>query len=100
MWVASSKKFYHMVYTQYSPPIKVLRSDNDDEYLNQDLSHFIFTKRAFFMKLHVLKPHNKIELPNEKNWHVLKITCALLIGSCAPKLYWANAATYAIYIMN
>ena len=35
-----------------------------------------------------------------KNRHILEITRALLIGSCAPKTYWADAVTYAIYIMN
>ena len=39
------KGFYHMVYTQYSLPIKVLRSDNGGEYLNQDLSQFFYGKR-------------------------------------------------------
>ena len=28
------KAFYHMVYTQYSLLVKVLRSDNGGEYLN------------------------------------------------------------------
>ncbi|KAB2601658.1 hypothetical protein D8674_002663 [Pyrus ussuriensis x Pyrus communis] len=40
------KMFYHMIYTQYSLSVKVLRSDKGGEYLNQDLSQFCKEKGA------------------------------------------------------
>lgn len=62
------KNFYTMVQTQFQGQIQVFRSDNGKEYFNKFLGHFFFfpPKRVLFIKVLVMIPHNKMELPNEK----------------------------------
>lgn len=44
-------------------------------------------------------PHQN-GVAERKNRHILEITRALLIGSYAHETHWADAITYAIYLMN
>lgn len=93
------KRFYHMVHTQYSLPVKVLRCDNGGEYINQDFSQFLQDKGLLHeTTCHQTPQHN--EVAERKNRHILEITWALLIGAWALKTYWADAVTYDVYLMN
>lgn len=93
------KSFYHMIQNQYSLPIKVLRSDSGGEYINLELSEFLQEKGILHETTCPQTPQQN-GVAERKNRHILETTRAHLIGSYAPKAYWADAITYAVYLMN
>ena len=91
--------FWHMVNTQFSLPVKTIRSDNGGEYLNSELLQFFHTKGI----LHETTcPHTPQQngVAEHKNRHILETTRALLIGAHVPQNYWVDAVTYAVYLIN
>lgn len=91
--------FWHMVSTQFSLPVKTIRSDNGGEYLNSELLRFFHTKGI----LHETTcPHTPQQngVAERKNRHILETTRALLIGAHVPQNYWVDVVTYAVYLIN
>jgi len=91
--------FYHMVRTQFSLPVKVIRLDNGGEYLNSELLKF-FKDNGILHKTTCPSTPQQNGLAERKNRHILKTTKALLIGAHIPQHYWVEAVTYAVYLMN
>jgi len=58
-------EFFHMVKIQVEKLTKHLRSDNEREYINNDMSKFL-SKNGVFMNLLVWIHYNKMTLLKEK----------------------------------
>ena len=91
--------FYHMVCTQFSLLMKVIRSDNGGEYLNSELLKF-FQDNGILHETTCLSTPQQNGVAERKNMHILETTRALLIGAHIPQHYWVEAMTYAVYLMN
>lgn len=91
--------FYHMVRTQYSLLIKIIRSDNGGEYLNSELSQFLQANRILHETTYPHTPQQNGVIERKKR-HILETTRGLLIGASVPQSYWADVVTYAVYLMN
>ena len=93
------RSFSQMIRTQYSSVIKVLCSDNGGEYINFELSEFLHDRGI----LHETTcPHTPQQngVAERKNRHILETTRALLLGASVPKVFWPEAVTYAVYVIN
>jgi hypothetical protein len=55
-----------MVETQFNKKIKILRTDNETGYVNQNFINFL-NKKALFTKLHASTHLNKMVCQNEKS---------------------------------
>ncbi|KAM2707578.1 hypothetical protein EV1_036542 [Malus domestica] len=91
--------FQQMVKTQYSIDIKVLRSDNGEEYIASELSRFLQDRGIIHQ---TTCPHTPQQngVDERKNRHILETARALLIGASVPKRFWPEAVTYAVYVIN
>ncbi|CAN6586683.1 unnamed protein product [Malus baccata var. baccata] len=91
--------FQQMVKTQYSIDIKVLRSDNGGEYIASELSRFLQDRGIIHQTTcpHTPQQNGVVE---RNNRHILETARALLIGASVPKLFWPEAVTYAVYVIN
>jgi transposase InsO family protein len=88
-----------MVRTQFSLPVKVIRSDNGGEYLNSKLLKFFQDNGILHETICPGTPQQN-GVAERKNRHILETTRALLIGAHIPQHYWVEAVTYAVYLMN
>ena len=75
--------FYNMVQTQFSLPVKVIRSDNGGEYLNSELLNF-FQEKGILHETTCPHTPQQNGVAKRKNRHILETTRALLIGAHVP----------------
>lgn len=90
------KNFHHIVWAQFSLPIKVFCFDNRGEYVNVKLSQF-FNKKASRKPL-VL--NTSIEMGGRTDKLTYSWDGAFPIEVAAPQSYWADAVTYVVYVIN
>ncbi|CAN6563085.1 unnamed protein product [Malus baccata var. baccata] len=91
--------FSQMLRTQYFSVIKVLRSDNDGEYINRELSEFLCDQGILHETTCPYTPQQN-GVAERKNRHILETARALLLGASVPKIFWPEAVTYAVYVIN
>jgi len=91
--------FYRMVCTQFSLPLKIIRSDNGGEYLNSELLSF-FQNNGILHETTSSRTAQQNGVAECKNRHIIETTRALLIGAHVPQHYWIDAVTYAVYLIN
>ncbi|GAB2292252.1 hypothetical protein Dimus_038193 [Dionaea muscipula] len=91
--------FYAEIHTQFSLPIRMLRSDNAREYFS---SHFT----AFMTQHGIIHQSSCPDTPPQngvaerKNRHLLEATRALMFQTGMPKLFWSEAVLTAVYLIN
>jgi transposase InsO family protein len=90
---------YHMVRTQFSLPVKIIRSDNGGEYLNFELLNF-FQDNSILHETTCPRTPQQNGVVERKNRHILETTKALLIGARVPQHYWVDVVTYTVYLIN
>jgi transposase InsO family protein len=78
--------FYRMVCTQFSLPVKIIRSDNCGEYLNSELLSF-FQNNGILHETTCPRTPQQNGVVECKNRHILETTRALLIGAHVPQHY-------------
>jgi transposase InsO family protein len=93
------KVFINMVKTQFERNIKVIRSDNGTEFVNHDV-RVILQNNGILHETSCVGTPQQNGVAERKNRHILEITRALLIENNVPSIFWDNAITYAIYLMN
>ena len=93
------KIFITMVKTQFERNIKVIRSDNGTEYVNYNIREILHTNGIVHETSCVGTPQQN-GVAERKNRHILEITRALLIENNVPNIFWDNAITFAVYLMN
>ncbi|KAM1821220.1 hypothetical protein ACFX14_023411 [Malus domestica] len=88
-----------MLRTQYFSVITVLRSDNGGEYINRELSEFRCDQGILHETTCPYTPQQN-GVAERKNRHILETARALLLGASVPKIFWPEAVTYAVYVIN
>lgn len=92
------KSFHSMVSTQFTTPIKILRSDNGGEYISHDFSSFLDASSIVHQTTCSGTPEQN-GVVETKNRHLLEIARAIMFTMNVPKILWSEALT-AIYLMN
>jgi hypothetical protein len=93
------KQFQAMVHTQFSLPIKTLRTDYGGEFTSTDFNQFCDDKGI----LHQLScPHTPQQngVAKRKHRHLIQCALALLSESHLPISYWSYAISTATHLIN
>ena len=93
------KTFHTMVQTQFSTTIRILRSDNGGEYVNNDFSYYL-TNHIILHETTCLQTLQQNEVAECKNRHLLETARSLLIGTSVPRSSWDVAFQTATYLIN
>ncbi|WJZ97833.1 hypothetical protein VitviT2T_016408 [Vitis vinifera] len=96
----SSGRANHMHHkTQFSARIKILRSDNGGEYVNQQFQTY-FNNHGILHETSCSQTPQQNGIAERKNRHILETAHALLINAHVPNRYWSDAVTTAVYLLN
>lgn len=77
----------------------MFRSDGGGEFFNQPLSQF-FQDHGMLSETICTKTPEQNGVAERKIHHILETAWALLLAGNVPKRYWADAITYAVYLLN
>lgn len=93
------QKFHKMIQTQFDAFVRILRSDNGDEYISSTL-------QAYLTDCGIEHQTSGVGTPQQngvvecKNHHLLEVTKALLFSMNVPKTFWSKALLTASYLIN
>ena len=91
--------FHTMIQTQFSEKIKILRSDNGGEYVNQQFRTYL-DNHGILHETSCSQTPQQNGTAERKNRHILETARALLIGAHMPNKYWSDAVTTVVYLLN
>ncbi|KAL0541716.1 hypothetical protein IC582_021771 [Cucumis melo] len=92
-------EFANMIRTQFSCPIKTLRTDNALEYKDSTLLSFLSQQGTLVQRScpHTSQQNGRVE---RKHLHILDSVRALLLSASCPKKFWGEAALTSVYSIN
>jgi hypothetical protein len=93
------KDFHTLVMTQFSTKLKILRSDNDIEYMSQKKTQYLAFHDILHQSSCVGTPQQN-GVAEHKNRDLLEKTRALIIQMHVPKSFWSQGVLSATYIIN
>ena len=76
-----------MVLTQFQTQIQVLRSDNDGEYINNDMKQY-FTHHGLIYQTTCIDTPQLNGVVERKNYTLLEITSAIMFEFIVPSHLW------------
>ncbi|CAL2241680.1 unnamed protein product [Prunus armeniaca] len=92
-------EFCAIVFTQFHVRVKVFRTDNGAEYVNNPLTHF-------FRDQGIIHPTTTPFTPQQngvfegKNRQLLEVACSLLLDMSVPHHLWGHGVLAAAYLTN
>uniref|UniRef100_A0A2N9IBB1 Integrase catalytic domain-containing protein n=1 Tax=Fagus sylvatica TaxID=28930 RepID=A0A2N9IBB1_FAGSY len=97
--VVASNSFRSMIDTQFSLPIKILRTDCGGEFLSTPFTQFCLSKGILH---HLSCPHTPQQngVAERKHRHLVQCALALLSQSKLPMSYWSYAISTAAHLIN
>ncbi|TYK10332.1 Retrovirus-related Pol polyprotein from transposon TNT 1-94 [Cucumis melo var. makuwa] len=92
-------EFANMIRTQFSCPIKTLRTDNALEYKDSTLLSFLSQHGTLVQRScpHTSQQNGRAE---RKHRHILDSVQALLLSASCPEKFWGEAALTSVYTIN
>lgn len=93
------RSFVAYIETQFSKPIKVLRSDNGGEYMSHDFQVFLQQRGIISQRSCPYTPQQN-GMAERKNRHLLDMVRTLLLEASVPPRFWVDTLSTAIYLIN
>ncbi|KAJ0558902.1 putative RNA-directed DNA polymerase [Helianthus annuus] len=93
------KNFYELVVTQFKKRIKVFRSDNGTEFVNNQMSMFCKSKGILHQTSCSYTPQQN-GVVERKHRHLLNTARALMFQGGLPLRYWSDCVLTAVYLIN
>lgn len=93
------KLFHKMVLTQFNREIKIFRSDNGGEFVNNTLKEY-FASHGVVHETSCVGTPQQNGVAERKNRHILETARSLLFENNVPKKFWEHAITTSIYLIN
>lgn len=93
------QSFHAMIQTQFSAKLRVLRSDNGGEFINQRFRTY-FEQHGLIHETSCPQTPQQNGVAKQKNRHILETARALLHGTYVPNCYWPDAVSTAVYLLN
>jgi IS30 family transposase len=91
--------FVNLIENQYNNKIKILRTDNGTEYINQNFAKFTNSRGIIHQTFFVYTPQQN-GVSERKNRLLLEMTRTLLFQNNVPKIFWSEAVLTATYLIN
>jgi transposase InsO family protein len=91
--------FSNLIERQFGKKIKVLRSDNGGEFVNNFLGSF-FKNNGIIHETSCAGTPQQNGVAERKNRHILEIARSLLFEKNVPQIFWNHAISTAVYLMN
>ncbi|KAK8926084.1 hypothetical protein KSP39_PZI018064 [Platanthera zijinensis] len=92
------QRFYNMVSTQFSTPIKILRTDNGREFIDSTFEQYLADRGIIHQTSCAYSPAQN-GVAERKNRHLLEVARCLLHMQL-PKYYWGDDVLTAAYLIN
>ena len=93
------QEFVSLIENQFNTKIKIFRSDNGTEFVNNNFTHFFKNKGILHQTTCINTPEQN-GVSERKNRHLLEMTRALLFQMNVPRQYWSDAILTATYLIN
>lgn len=93
------KNFLSYVTTQFNTSVKMLRSDNDTEFTNHDITSFL-ASHGILHQTSCVKTPQQNGRAERKHQHLLNIARALKFQSHLPNSFWGDFILTAAHIIN
>ncbi|KAM0019556.1 putative RNA-directed DNA polymerase [Helianthus debilis subsp. tardiflorus] len=93
------KNFYELVITQFKRRIKVFRSDNGTEFVNNQMNMFCKSKGILHQTSCSYTPQQN-GVVERKHRHLLNTARALMFQGGLPLRYWSDCVLTAVYLIN
>ncbi|KAL2239042.1 UNVERIFIED_CONTAM: Retrovirus-related Pol polyprotein from transposon RE2 [Sesamum indicum] len=97
--VSVLKSFVSMVKTQFSRKIKVIRSDNGSEFLNNNCQTFCLEMGILHQTSCTYSPQQNGRI-ERKHRQLLNVARALLFQASLPLKFWGDSILTATYLIN
>ncbi|KAJ9561136.1 LOW QUALITY PROTEIN: hypothetical protein OSB04_006296 [Centaurea solstitialis] len=91
--------FHNMVKTQFSKPIKRIRSDNGGEFTSNRMKEF-YAREGILLETTCPHTPQQNGVVERKHRHLLEIAQALMFHGSIPKRLWGECIETATYIIN
>ncbi|KAL4591437.1 hypothetical protein LXL04_004402 [Taraxacum kok-saghyz] len=91
--------FYNMIKNQFDKTIKIVRSDNGTEFINQNFNTFFETKGIIHQSSCVYTPQQN-GIVERKHRHLLNVARSLLFQGGVPLRFWGECILTATYLIN
>ncbi|KAF5822598.1 putative RNA-directed DNA polymerase [Helianthus annuus] len=93
------KYFYELVLTQFKKKVKMFRSDNGTEFINNQMSTFCKQKGIVHQTSCSYTPQQN-GVVERKHRHLLNTARTLMFQSGLPLRFWSDCVLTAVYIIN
>lgn len=91
--------FCSLIGNQYDARVKVLRTDNGTEYVNNEFCSFLSAQGILHQTTCPdTPPQNGVA--EMKNRHILEVARSLMYAMNVPKFLWSEAVMTAVYLIN
>jgi transposase InsO family protein len=91
--------FCSLVKNQYDARVKLLRTDNGTEYVNNEFQNYLSAHEILHQTTCPdTPPQNGVA--ERKNRHVLEIAWSLMVTMNVPKFLWSEAVMTTVYLIN
>ena len=91
--------FCNEITTQFNVPVKILRSDNAQEYFSDPFTTYMAQNGMLHQSSCVHTPQQN-GVAERKNRHLLEVTRTLLFEMRVPKVFWGDAVLTACHLIN
>jgi hypothetical protein len=88
-----------MVRNQYGVSVKILRSDNGTEYINNDFGAYL-SHHGIIHQTTCVNTAEQNGVAERKNRHLLEVARSLMFMMNVPKFLWGEAVKTAAYLIN
>ena len=93
------KDFHHLVHTQLSSKIKILRSDNRSEYMSIIMIQYL-TMHGIIHQTSCVHTPQQNEITDQKNCNLLVKTRSVMFQMYVLKMFWSQGVITTAYLIN
>lgn len=93
------QKFHHLIQNQFQKSIKILHRDNEKEYINNQLAHYLSNIGIHHQTTCINTPQQN-GIAERKNRHLLEVAKSLVFTMNVPNTFWGEAILTATYLIK